>query len=1008
MPIKIITSPPASGKTTACLRRLLEVGKAHPHKDIWVLVPDGYQAVAFRHKLADSGGSLGVSVISFDNLLREILESTGRSVPLAPNMLGQAFIRRAVAQVFEQGGLVHYQAIREMPGFISALQARFADLKRGLVYPDTFSKYAQSQPKPVQELASIYEAYQRLIIQNNWADREGLSWLAVEFMEAHPDWQPDWPLIVLDGFDSFTQPQIKALTLLAEKVPEMVITLPGTHEMSRPAHQRFLETFEMLNELPGAEQVSLETASYSSPVLTHLEAGLGETAVEQQPTRGLVDFIEARSPAEEAREALRWLKARIVRDGFAIQNCAVIVAAPDKYRSHLRAVAEAFGMPIEFSARQLLIETPLYAAFNSLLSLTVNDFQRRLVLDVIRSPYFDLTTFGLTRQDGNVLDLLSRAQQVIGGRTIWLESLEALSQVEEQREIVEDEEYSAPRLPGGEDAMRIRDALEQFFDRITPPDGEQSLVGWITWLEDLLAELDFWQQTDDLDADVDAQAALRQLLRELVLTETVIGLQTHSYRSFLDVLGEGAGQTQVALTNRDHIQKLKVLRTVEGRGLRHDAVAVLGLSEGIFPLPQKEDPFLTEEIRQELGLESAFDRHQLGLFYQAVTRADRRLLLTRPFLSPEGEHWEASPFWVDARRLFTDDVQKFTGEGVRPLSDAGSPAEILAWATYQGSIKADVKDRLAERVERVLHGREVLVNRLADAPNRYNGSLPGEEELVGEQEVFSASRLESYLSCPHWYFAAHLLGLEAQQSPALGMDVTQRGSIMHNILEQVYGKAGDPTDLDALLKSLGQIAGDILASAPQDFGFRPTPLWQHEQAEIKERLTHTIEELHAHSAGWTPAFFEAPFGLRGAPPLQLELDAGAISLRGFIDRVDRDADGNLRIVDYKLGAAKRSNSDLEEGRRVQLPLYALAARDALCLGEPVDGFYWAINKADPGYLSLRKYGFDKAVSDALGHVNVAVRGIRNAEFYPAAPKGGCPDYCPAAAWCWAYEPKGSW
>ncbi|HKJ26011.1 MAG TPA: PD-(D/E)XK nuclease family protein, partial [Anaerolineales bacterium] len=726
------------------------------------------------------------------------------SVPLVPPMLGQAFIRQAVSQVFEQGRLEHYQAIREMPGFISALQARFAELKRGLVYPDVFTAFAQDQPKPVQELARIYEAYQNLLIEHNWADPEGLSWLAVEFMEAHPDWQPDWPLIVLDGFDSFTKPQIKALTLLAERVPEIVITLPGSLEMSRSAHQRFSETFGELRDLPGVEHRSLDTSLHLPPTLAHLEVGLGETAVEQKPTQGQVDFIEARSPAEEAREALRWLKSRIVRDGFPIQNCALIVADPSTYRAHLRAVADEFGMPIEFSAQPRLNETPLFVAFNTLLSLTTNDFQRRLVLDVIRSPYFDLSVYGLSHQDANALDMVSRAQQVVGGRAIWLESLESLRQVEEGIKMVSDEDFSAPQLPSGETAFRIGNALEQFFDRIMPLTEEQSLVEWVTWLEDLLADLDFWQKTD-IDADLDAQATLRQLLRELVLAETVAGLQIHSYRSFLDVLGEGAGQTQVVLSNRTRTQKIKVLRLVEGRGLRHDAVAVLGLSEGIFPRPQKEDPFLTEAIREQLGLESAFDRHQLGLFYQAVTRADRRLLLTRPFLSPEGEPWEASPFWEDARRLFTDDMQKVTGEGYRSLSEAGSPPEILAWATYQGSIKGEVRGRLAERVRQVLHGREVLENRLSDAPNPYNGSLPGEEDLVGEETVFSASRLESYLSCPHWYFAAHQLGLEAQQNPVLGMNIAQRGSIMHEILERVYGEADDPTDLDALLERLDQV-----------------------------------------------------------------------------------------------------------------------------------------------------------------------------------------------------------
>jgi len=100
--------------------------------------------------------------------------------------------------------------------------------------------------------------------------------------------------------------------------------------------------------------------------------------------------------------------------------------------------------------------------------------------------------------------------------------------------------------------------------------------------------------------------------------------------------------------------------------------------------------------------------------------------------------------------------------------------------------------------------------------------------------------------------------------------------------------------------------------------------------------------------------------------------------------------------------------DLEEGTRIQLPLYGLAARDALGLGEPKDGFYWALTQAKSSSLKLEKYGFREAVKVSMGHINTAIDGISQAHFKPAATKGGCPSYCPAAGWCWAYEPQGSW
>ena len=71
-----------------------------------------------------------------------------------------------------------------------------------------------------------------------------------------------------------------------------------------------------------------------------------------------------------------------------------------------------------------------------------------------------------------------------------------------------------------------------------------SLIEWVTWLEDLLAELDFWADTC-VSADIDAQGALRQLLREIVLTESVVGARSLSFQSFMNILGEGARYQQV-------------------------------------------------------------------------------------------------------------------------------------------------------------------------------------------------------------------------------------------------------------------------------------------------------------------------------------------------------------------------------------------------------------------------------------------------------------------------------
>jgi ATP-dependent helicase/DNAse subunit B len=171
MTIELLISPPASGKTNYCLQKLAATIKEYPHKDIWVLVPDGYHATAIRKKIAMQGGALGVHVATFGSLLREILEVSGNSVPLAPPALVGKLIRIAIENAFHNNHLSHFGAIREKPGFVNALRTRFSELKRSLVYPEKFKTYAADQSQSLQELAEIYASYQEKIQSLGWGDQ---------------------------------------------------------------------------------------------------------------------------------------------------------------------------------------------------------------------------------------------------------------------------------------------------------------------------------------------------------------------------------------------------------------------------------------------------------------------------------------------------------------------------------------------------------------------------------------------------------------------------------------------------------------------------------------------------------------------------------------------------------------------------------------------------------------------------------------------------------------------
>ncbi len=851
-----------------------------------------------------------------------------------------------------------------------------------------------------------------------WADPEGLSWLALEALEAQPAAAPEIALLAVDGFDSFTAAQRKALQLLAQTAGQVIITLPGRHPFERSAHRRFEKAYRELAAQLGVQAGSTAAQPHLPAPLREIEAQLFNPVVTPTNPGEAIRLLEARSPAEEVREALRWLKARVLRDGVALQSCAIISPNPDIYHPFLRQISTEFGIPLTFTQGETLARAPAIAPLMALLALPLRNYPRRSLLDVIRSPYFDLTAFGLDRRSADNLDLVSISGQVIEGRDQWLEVLGRLAQPGVVPAGPPEEETAAPNLPRGQTAARLLSSLDAFFQRVQPPETGHTIPEWIAWLEDLIEVLRLYSSALG-EGDEVAFENFRETLRALLVGEAVSTRLAVEYTAFMGELQAtlaGVGYQEPAPTNQP---TAVVLRMLEARGLRFQAVAILGLSEGIFPEVERADPFLDEPLRAHLGLDSRLQRDQAGVFYQAVTRADRFLCLTRPYLAEDGEEWEPSPYWKAVQALLPGEaVQRIRADIPRAMADAASAEEALFWAVRMRKLPQAFAE-LTPRWNFLHHAAEVLEARRAPAPvSPYEGAPSSLAATLtarfGPGHLWSSSRLESYGACPFQFFVGSALKLDAKLAPELGLDAAQLGSLMHAILERLYASAGDPSNLEQLQAALPETAARAFAAAPAQLGFRPSPLWQTEQVQLLASLQRTLQGLAQLDAGsgWMPVGFEQAFGRAGIPPLEIKIGDETIRLAGIIDRIDQNAAGEVRIIDYKTGSSHLGKQDLITGRRLQLPIYTLAVRGLTDFGEPIEGIYWTLLRGEAGPLKLSRFeyesytGLDGAIALALEHIAAIIAGIRQAAFSPQPPKGGCPGYCPAHTWCWRYS--GEW
>ncbi len=1050
MPIELYLAPAAAGKTAWVIEQARQAAQTLTGP-VRLIVPSSLQAGAVKQRLARAGGALGVTVQLFHDLYRTSLDAAAVPYTELPEPVQFRLLQAVVAET----PLRHYAPIARTPGFIALLQSRLAEFKAAHITPEQLTAaMAQLGSEPrLTELAQLYTAYQRYLTANRWTDRAGLGWLAIQALTGVAGQSLlAAPHIFVDGFDNFTATQLEILTILADQVDRLVITLTGNPTgAERPlAHRRFNQTRQQLEAGLGITAAPLPVTMTTArpPGLAQLERHLFEPATEPGPADTAVILLEAPDRPAEVRAALRRLKARIVEDGISPADTALLARDMTPYRSAISQIGAEFGLPLRLVDGLPLSRNPLVAALLNLLRLTLPDeadqpaLPYRAVLEAWRSPFFDGSESqaesdpDLSGEAARQLAALARRQQVLGGLDQWQTAFAVVAASEQARKELD---------LSVDDVAGLSRKFDDFVQSLTPPPEAASFLAFTAWLEDLIgsdpALTGRYAQAEPIPArslrvvarlrsgpapaaNLAALKQLTALLRSLVWAEqTLTPTQSVTYPRFVEELTGLVETTFYAPPDESAPEAILVADVPQARGLSLAVVAVLGLAEGEFPTSLTEDPLLPETDRRRLidlglPLTSALESAEAEYFYEAVSRPRQSLLLTRPRLADNGAEWPASPFWETVRRLLTVQPEIIPQDEAPPPAQAASWPELLVSLSQQPAHSSawEWLGAVDPAASQALDTAAIVLAQRQGRRGAYNGQLfPLADRFAadfGPRHTWSASRLETYLTCPFMFFTGRVLGVEPQAEPSAGLDAAQLGRIYHQLFEEVYRAAANPADLDDLLAALEAVAGPLLDQAPAVEGFRATAWWQHTRQTIKTNVRTSLHKFAADESGFTPAAFEAKFGF--TTPFAVPVAEDQFYLRGFIDRVDRTAAGEFRIVDYKTGGpAGFTKNTLHRNHKLQLPLYALAARDGLDMGKLVDGFYWHVRQAQASDFTLHGFeddefgnGPDGAIDLAVAQAWSAVRGVRAGDFTPQPPRDGCPAYCPAAAFCRQYYPKG--
>jgi putative RecB family exonuclease len=175
--------------------------------------------------------------------------------------------------------------------------------------------------------------------------------------------------------------------------------------------------------------------------------------------------------------------------------------------------------------------------------------------------------------------------------------------------------------------------------------------------------------------------------------------------------------------------------------------------------------------------------------------------------------------------------------------------------------------------------------------------------------ALSPSRASDFKQCPLLY---RFRAIDRLPEPTSAAQL--RGSVVHAALEQLYAlPAADRRPETAV--TLVAPAWDRVVAAEPELASSITP-------ELRAAL---LDEARALLSGYYRLEDPTRFDPQSCEQrVEVELSDGTL-LRGFIDRIDVAATGELRVVDYKTGKAPPEARELAEFKAMfQMKFYAVA------------------------------------------------------------------------------------
>lgn len=885
MTMTLVTGPANAGKTGHIMRVLFEamsLGQAPI-----LLLPSGPEVLRAQREIAAQHPT-GVTVTQFDRYLDSLWMAEGDGCRIVSRIQRLSLLNSAIADA--RLALLADSAQRR--GFINALAevARRAGENRAL----DGQRSALTHPRtPAAEICAIIDSYATLLHGRGLIERSEAHALIPEVCDPQAIPGP----ILINRFAGFTPPQERFVAWASEAGVDVTVAL--TWVDGHPATEGSDALVRRLSALPRAVLRAVEGSYSEDRELRQLERLLFQpdpNRTAEPSLTGAVVLSEGAGASGEAQRIVREIQD-MAESGTALGDIAIVLRSTSSAQRELGDALLEAEIPFEIDAELPFVRTGLGRALLMLLQYADQGQRRVDLLGFLRSGYA-----WSGARDVDALDERLRARRAQSGAAVAAQAamLDARS------------------------AAMVAQAVHLSRQKVHAV----SLMSWRQLVSEMLRAQWLGKPLADGTGRLDA-AAQGVALEAVAEIASLDG--SASMRDVIELLREAS----VTLRSQEDPARVQVLSTERARSRRFAAVICAGLQAGEFPVRARDDALSSGDVASQLA-EAGIDvssRVDLPaerlLFYQVVTGARTRLVLSRAACDDEGRPLRRSVFWDELLDLYRDPAAEPDLGGTPPSYAGLPPLHSLGLADLAESPDAPRAERRTLRDAARCGDASQPRVRLALARTRAREDrVTGEAARVLKQrETFSVSELEAYLRCPYlWFYERRLSGESLDRE----VDALERGKLAHEAMRRFYDawsaeghERVTPETLPAARMLAERISAEVLSEA-----MPPTSLYEEEMHHRARAGVRRIVERDALSfPGFVPRLHEWSFGAEGA------VELGSFRLRGRIDRIDVGEAG-LIVSDYK-GSVVTPRKRFATDGVVQVPIYALIASKALKL--PIAG-----------------------------------------------------------------------